>query len=122
MPRMPKRPCAWPGCPNLSEQTYCEEHARAQRRATEAFTRSPGNRARYGRAWRKRREAYARAHPFCERCFEEGRMTPLDEVHHILPVEEGGGDEDENLMSLCRSCHNKVHALRGERNSPRAEG
>lgn len=119
MPRMAKRPCAWPGCPNLTDGRYCGAHEAKARRATEGFTRSPGNRARYGRSWRKARDAYATAHPFCERCFEEGRMTPLDEVHHILPVEEGGGDEEGNLMSLCRSCHNKIHAERGDRNAPR---
>ena len=119
MPRMPLSPCAWPGCPNLSAGQYCDEHAKRARRTVESFSRPPGNRARYGRAWRRAREAYARAHPFCERCFEQGRMTPLDEVHHIVPVEEGGGDEESNLMSVCRSCHNKIHHLRGDRNQKR---
>lgn len=119
MPRMPKRPCAWPGCPNLTDGRYCDVHAKRAEKVTDGFTREPDKHARYGRAWKKARDAYATAHPFCERCFEQGRMTPLDEVHHIVPVREGGGNEESNLMSLCRSCHNLIHAERGDRNAPR---
>lgn len=31
------------------------------------------------------------------------------EIHHIKPVAEGGGDEPENLITLCHSCHLKRH-------------
>ena len=30
-------------------------------------------------------------------------------VHHVKPVEFGGPDEDENLVSLCANCHTLVH-------------
>ncbi len=26
MPRKPKRPCSYPGCPNLCDGRFCEEH------------------------------------------------------------------------------------------------
>ncbi|MCC8046435.1 MAG: HNH endonuclease, partial [Clostridiales bacterium] len=26
MPKMPKKPCSYPGCPRLTDGTYCEEH------------------------------------------------------------------------------------------------
>ena len=26
MPRKPKRPCRYPGCPNLSDGVYCKAH------------------------------------------------------------------------------------------------
>lgn len=35
--------------------------------------------------------------------------APTDEVYHIVPATRGGTHEDSNLMSLCRSCHNKIH-------------
>lgn len=42
-----------------------------------------------------------------------GMAIPIDdgnmEVHHILPVAQGGGDEAQNLVSLCRNCHQKRH-------------
>jgi 5-methylcytosine-specific restriction protein A len=31
------------------------------------------------------------------------------EVHHILPVSCGGGDEPTNLITLCKACHIKRH-------------
>jgi 5-methylcytosine-specific restriction protein A len=27
------------------------------------------------------------------------------EVHHIMPIELGGTDDDDNLISLCAPCH-----------------
>ena len=28
MPRKPKRPCSYPGCPNLTDGRFCEEHSK----------------------------------------------------------------------------------------------
>jgi hypothetical protein len=33
------------------------------------------------------------------------------EQHHILPRRFGGGDEDENIVTLCASCHNAVESI-----------
>lgn len=30
-------------------------------------------------------------------------------VHHIVPVSDGGGDELNNLITLCTKCHVRVH-------------
>ena len=42
-----------------------------------------------------------------------GMAVPIDdgqlEVHHIVPVAKGGGDEPENLVTLCKECHKKRH-------------
>lgn len=51
--------------------------------------------------------------------YEGGMAIPIDdgnmEVHHILPVAQGGGDEAQNLVSLCHSCHQKRHMeMKGE--------
>ena len=55
----------------------------------------------------------------CQDCGEFKAMKnehcvyiPIDnglEVHHIKPVSEGGGDEPENLITLCHDCHMKRH-------------
>ena len=55
------------------------------------------------------------AHPLCEMCLKEGRLTPVDEVHHIVPISQGGTHARDNLMSLCRSCHTKIHHDLGDR-------
>ena len=31
------------------------------------------------------------------------------DVHHIIPVSEGGDDSPKNLITLCRNCHKKIH-------------
>lgn len=46
---------------------------------------------------------------------EEGRITPVDEVHLIVPVSQGGTNDESNLMSLCKSCNNKIHIEIGDR-------
>lgn len=47
----------------------------------------------------------------CRRC---GRMA--DEVHHIVPVSQGGDEFDlENCESLCVSCHIDAHRRRRHR-------
>lgn len=95
MPRKPKRPCRYPGCPNLTDGIYCEEHASVMERHYEKFQRgySPGK--RYGRAWVRIRHRYATKHPLCEKCLKEGRYIAVEEVHHIVPLSEGdaGGVE-----------------------------
>lgn len=31
------------------------------------------------------------------------------EIHHVIPVSEGGKDSPENLVTLCSGCHVKRH-------------
>lgn len=117
MPMKPKRPCRFPGCPNLCEdgEQYCEEHRKLAEKQYEHFTRGYSTGKRYGRAWTRIRTRYVHKHPLCEMCLKEGRYVPVEEVHHIVPLSEGGTNDESNLMSLCRSCHEKIHHERGDR-------
>ena len=115
MPRRPKKPCAYPGCPELTDEQYCEKHKALAQKNYEKYSRSADVHKKYGRAWKRIRDSYAQSHPLCERCLKEGRLTPMDEVHHILPISRGGTHARSNLMSLCRSCHNKIHIEMGDR-------
>lgn len=36
-------------------------------------------------------------------------MTPYLEVHHVVPLSEGGLDALENVVALCPNCHKKRH-------------
>ena len=95
MPKKPLRPCSHPGCPNLCEGQFCEQHRVEERRKYDKFERSSDvNR---------------------KMCLKEGRLTPVQEVHHILPVSKGGTHARDNLMSLCQSCHTKIHHDLGDR-------
>ena len=115
MPRRPKRPCRYPGCPNLCDDVYCDEHKKIMDKHYEKFTRGYSSGKRYGRQWKKIRDRYVKIHPLCEMCLKEGKSVLVDEVHHIKPLSEGGTHDENNLMSLCKSCHEKIHRERGER-------
>ena len=115
MPKKPKHPCAYPGCPNLTDNQYYLQHEKIARQQYDKYQRNPQVNKTYGRAWKRIRDRYASEHPLCEMCLKEGRVTLMEEVHHILPVSRGGRHNKENLMSLCRSCHNKIHIKLGDR-------
>ena len=42
--------------------------------------------------------------PFCE---VDGKVAV--DVHHIIFKSQGGKDEIENLIGLCRKCHDTAH-------------
>ncbi len=115
MPRKPKKPCAFPGCPELVEGRYCEKHQKEMDRKYEKYGRDPEARKRYSGSWKKIRARYAHQHPLCEMCLKEGRAVKMEHVHHIIPLSEGGTHDEGNLMSVCMSCHSRIHAERGDR-------
>ena len=69
MPRKSKRPCSHPGCPNLTEDKYCEEHKSLHPDRPSAAKRG------YGSKWQRVSKAYLRRHPLCVRCKAQGRFT-----------------------------------------------
>ncbi len=105
MPYKPASPCAQPGCPALCHSRYCEAHAAQAHREYNQRYRRPNSNKTYGRRWRTIRELYIQTHPLCEQCLAAGRCVRAEEVHHIVPVEQGGTHADDNLRALCKSCH-----------------
>ena len=78
--------------------------------------------------WRELRQQYIQEHPLCEQCLREGRVTPAEDVHHVVSfMTEYHNDQQlnddmlklafdyDNLMSLCRECHLKAHGVRDKR-------
>lgn len=108
MPYKPKRPCSFPGCGRLTDGRFCDEHRQAAELQYNQYLRDPDTNKRYGRAWKKIRARFLLRHPLCEQCLREGRLTPAEEVHHILPLASGGTNDEGNLMALCKSCHSKI--------------
>lgn len=82
MPYKPKKPCAYPGCPNLTDKKYCKEHERLENKRYDRYQRDPAHKKRYGRTWQKIRARYVKLHPFCEMCLKEGKIVPVEQVHH----------------------------------------
>jgi len=79
------------------------------------FERDPLSNKRYGRSWKRIRDRFIKAHPLCEECRKQGRLTPAEEVHHILPLSKGGTNEMGNLLSLCKPCHSRITVEMGDR-------
>ena len=117
MPWKPKRPCRHPGCPNLSDQSYCEAHRKGaaadsnrvydesrRDREMKEFYNSP--------AWRSLRELKLKRNPVCEECYRKGRISKAAIADHVLPAREYPSKrlDIDNLQSLCRGCHNKKTA------------
>lgn len=71
--------------------------------------------------WLQLRRSVLTAHPLCQRCQAEGRITAATEVHHVRPVEEAITYADKrqrmydpgNLRALCHDCHVKTHTEAG---------
>lgn len=55
---------------------------------------------------------------FCWRCLRTKEYAKLlnppliFQVHHIIPIEEGGTDDPSNLQLLCHECHADIHRFR----------
>lgn len=100
MPKKPARPCSAPGCPELTHDRFCSKHAKTEVKRYRKYQRDPKINRRYGSRWCKIRAAYIAAHPLCEDCLAAGRITPVQEVHHVLPLEHGGSHDFANLLSF----------------------
>ena len=90
MPRKPQPPCRYPGCGRLSDGPYCEEHRKAVRDEYNRYRRPVDSNKKYGRAWKRIRDRYTATHPLCEMCLKEGRLTPVEEVHHLVLLSQSG--------------------------------
>ncbi len=56
------------------------------------------------------------ANGLCQLCglhapFSGHDGQPFLEVHHIVPLADGGTDTRENVVALCPNCHRKMHVL-----------
>ena len=106
MPRSPKRPCRYSGCPNLCESgTYCPEHSAGSPDRLRGSATERG----YDAKWRRARKRFLQRHPLCANCLSQGVLTPATVVDHIVPHR---GDralfwDEKNWQPLCKSCHDR---------------
>ena len=74
--------------------------------------------------WRKMRDTYMHEHPICEECLKKGKVTAAEDVHHKKSPFKGGEInwnlllDYDNLMSVCKDCHGKIHAAQQGHVSP----
>ena len=102
MPYKPMRPCSFPGCPNLTDGKYCEEHkSKASKERPSAGKRG------YNSRWQKESKKFLETHPLCVLCLEDHKVTEATVVDHIIPHR---GDmtlfwDKNNWQALCKHCH-----------------
>jgi len=73
-------------------------------------------------AWKQMRDyVYRRDGGLCRDCWDRGMLTPAEEVHHIIPITPDNITDEaitlnpDNLVSLCRGCHQQRHSSRAIR-------
>ena len=96
---------------NLQKKTKKEINQRNENTASREIRRKAYNNTE----WRKLRDTYIKEHPLCEDCLNEGKVVPAEDIHHIRsPFQNGECNKAllldyNNLMALCKQCHNKRH-------------
>lgn len=104
MPKMPPRPCTQPGCKQYAvTDGRCDNHKREAWASNKGKTRHERG---YGHQWDKIRKSILRRDSYlCQPCKRNNRVTKADQVDHIRPKSQGGGDNADNLQSICYICH-----------------
>jgi 5-methylcytosine-specific restriction enzyme A len=121
VPGRPKKPCSVPGCPNLTQGRYCEQHkhkeqqdkAERNRYYDEHIRDQKAREFYHSKEWQRvRQAALMRDNYLCQDCLKEKRITPADVVDHIVPVKVDWSKRLslDNLQSLCHRCHNRKTA------------
>lgn len=102
MPWAVKKRCAYPLCPKLVHETYCDAH-RKTKQNREAKQNRTRTRFYDTKEWIVVRNRYRKRNPICE---HDHCNKPMHTVDHIIPIRAGGAKFDENnLQSLCFQCH-----------------
>ncbi|MFN3375229.1 MAG: HNH endonuclease [Burkholderiaceae bacterium] len=115
MPISAPRPCTHPGCGVLVRDGTgrCPKHPKPQwAKPITATKRMTGRKLQAARAALFARE------PLCAECQRNGRVTLAAHRDHIVPLAEGGADDDSNVQGLCVDCHDaksKAERARGVR-------
>jgi 5-methylcytosine-specific restriction protein A len=57
-----------------------------------------------GRRLQRLRKRLFDQHPLCVLCEAQGRATTATIRDHVIPLAEGGRDDETNVQALCREC------------------
>lgn len=105
------RPCKTCGRATTNANQYCDAHQadfKPPQKRYDEYRGSPSKRG-YDATWRKFRNWFLALHPLCEICKESKKITPAEEVHHVIPLAEGGERlNPDNCQALCKVCHSKI--------------
>ena len=71
-----------------------------------------------GAELQQRRRLLFQQEPLCRACRQQERVSPATVRDHIIPLGEGGTEDESNAQPLCQDCHDaktKEEARRGRR-------
>lgn len=66
---------------------------------------SQGTQRLRGRRGVEQRKRRLDAEPLCRDCYAKGIITASTVPDHIVPLSQGGTDDDSNIQCLCDECH-----------------
>jgi 5-methylcytosine-specific restriction protein A len=107
MPQAPFHPCI-PGCSVLLPPGVrrCPQHM-----TNPAHGWGGNDRRIRGRQLQRMRDRLFRKQPLCVVCLDQGRTTMATIRDHVIPLAEGGRDDETNEQPLCQACSDtKTHA------------
>jgi len=118
MPKSAPRPCSFKGCKVLVNDGSgrCAQHPRPTWTKAAPVKRITGRRLQAMRA-----RLFARK-PLCAECERCGIVRLATQRDHVIPLAEGGLDDESNEQGLCDACHDvksKAEAVRGRSKSGR---
>lgn len=102
-----KRPCSYPGCPELTTERFCPTHKKQ-----DDLRRGSAVERGYDARWRKARTHFLTQNPLCVHCLKEGRVTAATVVDHIKP-HKGNRIlfwDRTNWQALCKKHHDQKTA------------
>lgn len=110
--------CLKPGCHALisASARYCDKHVNYASRAYDRIRMHRQLTRDYrlfyqSKSWRELRALKLSKNPLCESCLQDDTYTIATDVHHVKDVFTHPKDKLklENLKSLCKSCHERIH-------------
>lgn len=105
MPTAAPKPCTVCGTLVRDGTSRCDKHKFVQGSFADR-ARGTRHERGYGSAWDKiRKRILRRDGGLCQPCLKRDLITPAAQVDHIINKASGGTDDDANLQSICKPCH-----------------
>ncbi|MBL0720203.1 HNH endonuclease [Piscinibacter sp. Jin2] len=99
MPTAAPKPCTVCGRTVAGGGSRCELHPK------QAWAKPEGHKRRAGWWLHQQRVRLFRRAPWCVHCERQGLKVLATQRDHIVPLSEGGLDEEANTQGLCDGCH-----------------